>query len=180
MELSEARYLAERIIYKLAPVTERAMICGSIRRQRPDPHDVDIVCIPKRRPIKDLFGNIARWMPTVEFCDVIDSWEKLKGDAVGKYTQRLVEGMKVEISMCEEDNWGNLTLIRTGNSDFSQIIMTRALKCGLQQRDGYLWNDTKKIPLHSEEEYFKILDLPYVAPALRDKDAFRNLQCSRV
>src|SRR5678810_460849 len=93
------RYLAERIIYRLAPVTERAMICGLIRRQRPEVGDIDIVCIPKRRPIKDLFGNISRWMPTVEFCDVIDSWEKLKGDAVGKYTQRLVEGMKVEISM---------------------------------------------------------------------------------
>lgn len=176
MELSEARYLAERIIYKLAPVTEKAMICGSIRRQRPDPHDIDIVVVPKRRPIKDLFGNISRWMPTMEFCDVIDSWEKLKGDAVGKYTQRMIEGVKVEISMCDEDNWGNITLIRTGNSDFTHMIMNRVNKCGFEQRDGYLWDNGGRIPIHSEEQYFKWLDLPYVAPALRDANAFKRVR----
>jgi len=176
MELFEARYLAESIVKKLVPVCERVQICGGIRRHKSDPHDIDLVVIPKRTPIKDLFGMVTRHVPTVEFQNLIDSWEKLKGEATGKYTQRLVNKVKVEISMADFDNFGCLQLIRTGNADFSQMIMTRVLKCGLQQRDGYLWNDTRRIPVHSEEEYFKILDLPYVVPQLRDKDAFKKVK----
>jgi len=176
MELGEARYIAERVVHKLVPVCERVLIAGSIRRQRPDVHDIDICCIPKRKPIKDLFGTIIKHVPIQEFCDQIDSWEKLKGEATGKYTQRLFEGVKVEISICDASTYSIISLIRTGNSDFTHMLMTRALKCGFQQRDGHLWSNEGQIPIHSEEEYFRWLDLPYVPPQLRDANAFRKVK----
>jgi len=108
--------------------------------------------------------------------DQVDSWEKLRGEATGKYTQRLFEGEKLELSIAQPDTFWPLVLIRTGDADFSQIIMKRVLKCGLEQRDGYLWKGEKKIILNSEEEYFRILDLPVVPPHLRDKMAFKNVK----
>lgn len=176
MELFEARYLAEKIVKKLVPVTERVMIGGSIRRQSKEARDIDIICIPKRRPIKDLFGMVTGHVPIVEFCNQIDSWEKLKGEATGKYTQRLIEKVKVEISIATYDTFPIISLIRTGNSDFTHMLMVWVNKCGLEQRDGLLYRDGRQIPIHSEEEYFRILDLPFVPPQLRDKDAFRKVK----
>lgn len=176
MELSQARYLADTVIAKLKPVTDRIMVAGSVRRQKRECHDIDIVLIPKRRHIKDLFGMVTSHVPIEDFCNRIDSWEKSIGEATGKYTQRIIDGMKVEISMCNFDNFGNISLIRTGDKDFSKIIMTRVLKCGFEQHDGYLWNGSKKMPLLEEEQYFKILDLPFVPPHLRDKDAFKRVK----
>src|SRR5678815_3245814 len=139
MELAHARYLAETVVAKLMPHCDKIKICGSIRRQKAIVHDLDLVVLPKRKPLKDLFGNITKYVPCTEFLNQVDSWEKLRGEATGKYTQRLFEGEKLELSIAQPESFFNLVLIRTGDSDFSQIIMKRVLKCGLEQRDGYLW-----------------------------------------
>src|SRR5690349_13598727 len=98
MELSHARYLAQTVIAKLMPHCEKIKVCGSLRRQKAIVHDLDLVVVPRRKPIKDLFGTVTGYIPCQEFCDQVDSWEKLKGEATGKYTQRLFEGEKLELS----------------------------------------------------------------------------------
>lgn len=175
MELSQARSIAERVVAKLMPSCERIKICGSVRRQKPECRDLDIVVQPKRRPIKNLFGETTGFIACQEFQDQINSWEKLKGEATGKYTQRMFEGVKLELSIADENNFGCLTLIRTGNSDFSHMIMKRVLKCGLEQRDGHLYRDGRLIPIKDEKDYFTILDLPYVEPIYRDEFAFKRM-----
>lgn len=175
MELAHARYLAETAVKKLMPGCRRIKIAGSIRRHKAEPKDLDLVVLPKRNPIKDLFGTITSYIPCQEFRDQVDSWEKLKGEATGKYTQRLFEGVKLELSIAEESNFGALTLIRTGNHEFNIIIMNRVRKCGLEQRDGHLYKGEKLIPIREEEDYFKILDLPFIEPRFRDEHAFRRL-----
>lgn len=176
MELSHARYLATTVIAKLMPHCQQIKVCGSMRRQKSIVSDIDIVVLPKRNPVKDLFGAIIKYTPCQEFLDQVDSWEKLRGEATGKYTQRLFEGEKLELSIACPENFGCLVLIRTGDSDFSHMLMTRALKCGLQQRDGYLWRDDKMIPIATEEEYFNVLDLPFIKPEFRDKNAFKHVK----
>lgn len=174
MTLSEARYLADSIIAKLVPVTERCMIGGSIRRKKNEVSDIDIILIPRRDEIKDMFGIVIAREPCPEFIATINQWTKIKGDATGKYTQRLVKGgHMVEFSICKPDNWGNITLIRTGDADFTHMIMKRVLKMGYRQEDGYLWEDAKKIPLTDERQYFELLNLPYIEPEHRNKNAFR-------
>ena len=47
MPLARARAFAEKIVVELAPFCAQIEIAGSIRRQRPDCGDVDIVCLPR-------------------------------------------------------------------------------------------------------------------------------------
>ncbi len=174
MDLAYARSLAETVVARLAPVCEKVAICGGIRRHKPDPHDIDIVVLPRRDQEKDMFGTVTGHVVIPEFITCVNQWTKIKGEATGKYTQRLLkDGRHLEISIAQENNFGCLQLIRTGDSDFSQLIMKRVLQCGLQQRDGYLWNDKEIIPIREEEDYFRVLNLPFVEPSKRDINAFR-------
>lgn len=175
MTLQEATRRAQDIVSDLEPMCERIMICGSIRRKRPECHDIDIVLVPKRDPVKDMFGVITGYEVYPEFVHCINRWKKLKGEPTGRYTQRLVDDVKVEISIGTPANFGCLQLIRTGNADFSHMIMKRVLKCGLEQRDGYLMDGDKQIPIGDERDYFNVLNLPYIEPENRDAHAFRKL-----
>ena len=47
MRLEEARDIAKRVKEKLMPHCERIEIVGSIRREKPIVHDIDMVLIPK-------------------------------------------------------------------------------------------------------------------------------------
>jgi DNA polymerase/3'-5' exonuclease PolX len=174
MTLDHAKHIAEGIVAKMAPYVERVKICGSIRRQRPEPSDIDIVVIPKRDQVKDMFGQVIGYEPVPEFCQLVNSWQKVKGEPTGKYTQRMVNGVKVELSITVPEAFGNITLIRTGNADFSHMIMKRVLKLGFEQRGGHLYDGDRMIPLYEEEEYFKILNLPFIEPKDRDMDAFKR------
>jgi DNA polymerase/3'-5' exonuclease PolX len=111
MDYLEARALAEKVCHQLVPYCEKIKIAGSIRRKKSQVSDIDIVCIPKTKPVKDLFGMISHHERDPGFINVVNQWEKLKGDAAtGKYTQRLIEGHKLEIACATHDNWGNLAL----------------------------------------------------------------------
>lgn len=175
MTLAVAQNKAKEIVETLTPVCERIAICGSIRRKAKEVTDIDLVVIPHRDKIKDMFGTVTALVPIPEFIAIVSKWPKIKGEPTGKYTQRLHEGIKLEISICSPDNWGNITLIRTGNADFSHMVMKRVLKCGFEQKDGFLYDNDKIIALPEEKDYFDILGLPYINPENRDKDAFRAI-----
>lgn len=174
MTLHEAQYIADGIKAKLAPYCERILVAGSIRRQKKDCSDIDLVVIPRRDQIKDLFQTVIDTPPVPEFINIVNSWTKLIGDPTGKYCKRLLpDGHKLEISICSDDNFGCIQIIRTGDQDFTHNLMKRALKLGFAQMDGYLWSGDKKLPMYDEEDYFKVLDLPYIHPKNRDANAFR-------
>lgn len=173
MELLFARELAEKIVFDLAPFCDKIKICGSIRRKCSQIKDVDVVVLPKTKPVKDLFGMISGQERDPGFIKTVNQWEKLKGDPTGKYTQRLVDGHKVEIAIAHPDNFGNLVLIRTGNSDFSHLMMKIALKRGFEQRDGFLYRENKLISIPDEQLYFDALGVPFIQPEKRDANAFR-------
>lgn len=175
MELSDARYKAERIVSKLAPYCDKTLIVGSIRRKMRECSDIDIVLQVKQVPIKDLFDNTVGHKPMKEFVDIVNSWEKIKGDPTGKYTQRRLEdGTKLELTMASQETWASLTLIRTGNAEFTHMLMKRVLRCGFEQRNGHLYEGDRMIELHEEEDYFRVLNLPYIKPENRDINAFRR------
>jgi len=175
MDYLEARALAEKVCHQLAPYCDRLKICGSIRRRKPEVSDIDIVALPKTVPVKDMFGMITHNERHPGFVNVVNQWEKVKGDAAtGKYTQRLVEGHKLEISVAHPDNWGNLLVIRTGNADFSHLIMKIVRDRGFHQTEGFLYRETRLIPIPEEMLYFKTLGIPYIQPENRNADSFRK------
>jgi len=168
MDYHTARNLAERVVAQLTPYCEKIKICGSLRRHKPEVSDIDIVCLPKIEPVKDMFGMVMHNKRPDGFVNTINAMEKLKGEPDGKYTQRLLEGVKVEIAMAHPDNYGNLVLIRTGNAAFSQWFMTEVLKKGYNQKDGFLYKRDQLISVPDEIVYFKTIGVPYVQPEKRN------------
>lgn len=175
MDYLEARQLAERVCHQLTPHCDRIKICGSIRRKKQEVSDIDIVALPKTNPVKDLFGMVTHHEREAGFVNAVNQWEKIKGDAAtGKYTQRLIDGHKLEIAIAHPDNFGVLTLIRTGNADFSHLIMKIVNSRGFRQDGGFLYKGETMLSIPDERLYFNALGIPYIEPENRDADAFRN------
>jgi DNA polymerase/3'-5' exonuclease PolX len=60
MNLHTAQPIADRVRDLLAPHCDRIEIAGSIRRQKADVGDIEIVAIPKTVTDGDLFGGAGR------------------------------------------------------------------------------------------------------------------------
>jgi DNA polymerase/3'-5' exonuclease PolX len=56
MLLKDAMDIAMPIWESLKPVCDIRKIAGSLRREKPEPKDIEIVCLPKVVVLKDMFG----------------------------------------------------------------------------------------------------------------------------
>jgi len=173
MVLHDAVNLAIEICNLLEPFCERVEVAGSIRRGKENPGDIEIVCIPKTEQVKDMFNNVIDSVPVPGFISTINTFEKIKGDPTGKYTQRVYKGETVDIFMVTRRTWAAQLMIRTGDAEFSHLMMKIANKRGFEQRDGILYYDGRAVDLVEEKDYFAVLDVPYVEPRDRTADAFK-------
>ena len=125
LPLAKAKKWASRIVEILEPHCERIEIAGSVRRQKPLIGDIEIVCIPKRD--FDMFG--APTGVCADFSQAVEKWEKVRGDADGRYTQRILpntNGLTVDIFMADTDNWGWIFPLRTGSAVYAQKTFRKA------------------------------------------------------
>jgi len=165
MELSHARFIAEGVVSKLTTFCDRIQIAGSIRRQKPEVRDIEVLAIPKRKIIRDLFDNPAGEVAIPEFCDVVNQWKKVKGDPQEKYTQReLPEGIKLDLFIATKENWGYLLVIRTGSVEFSRSVASRWTKLGYRGVNGMLHKGERAINIYNERDLFNLLQMPWVEP----------------
>lgn len=160
MEYSKALIIAERIKSELAPHCERIEIAGSIRREKAEVKDIEIVAIPKPYDVGLFESGIAT---------VVNQWQKVKGDLPCKYTQRILpDGIKLDLFLAEVGNWGLIYAIRTGSAEFShKVLATGWVKEGYKSEGGYLMIEGRKIPTYEEEDLFKRLKIPFVEPNQR-------------
>lgn len=171
MKYARAASIAVDFVDTLRPFCERIQIGGSLRRERADVKDIEVVCIPKYCTIREgLFSEeVTRICP--EFLEVVNSYPGNKGRADGKYTQRrLPQGINVDVFMCSPDNWGAIFLIRTGDWRFSKWFMGSALRrAGYEMRDGYVMRGEHRIAVPEEEDMFKLAGVPWVEPRNRTR-----------
>lgn len=155
MELSKAIEIANKVVEKLKPFTERIEIAGSIRRLKSDVGDIEIVAIPK----KDRSGLI----------NIVSKWQKVRGEPTGKYTQRVLpDGIKLDLFFATKDNWGLIFAIRTGSAEYShKVLATNWVKLGYKSIEGMLHKDGKPIEIREEIDLFNLLKMDYVKPELR-------------
>ena len=170
MKLEEAERLAFKVIETIEGCCERTAVAGSVRRQRPEVHDIDIVVIPKpfmwtRIPILmrselDAIQGIAgpelirMYVPFATCCPYQDNSERR---------------VQVDFYAATAQTWGVILLIRTGSTDYNIRLCTHAKALGmmLSASRGVLEKGTV-IASKTEEEIFKALVLPYVAPGDRE------------
>ncbi len=169
LPLAKAKKWASRIVEILEPHCDRIEIAGSVRRQKPLIGDIEIVCIPKRD--FDMFG--APIGVCADFSQVVEKWEKVRGDADGRYTQRILpntNGFTVDIFMADTDNWGWIFPLRTGSAVYAQKTFLQGLRtvnCFAEGGYVYDFTDTlhpKKLSLPEESDLYKLIGIDYVQP----------------
>lgn len=160
MEYKEALRIATETLDLLRPHCYRCEIAGSIRRKKPEVKDIEIVAIPKPYEIGLLESGIAT---------VVNRWECVKGKLPCKYTQRILpQGIKLDLFIVEETNWGLQFAIRTGSAEYSHRLLARTwARKGYKSEGGYLIKDGIRYEIREEKDLYKMLGITYIDPEFR-------------
>jgi DNA polymerase/3'-5' exonuclease PolX len=167
MKHADALAMAESALNTLKPYCERILIAGSIRRQRPEVKDCELVAIPKQIPV-GLFGDELEVDPG--FVTAVNQWEFVKGHPTGKYAQRVLPGgIKLDLFIATPENWGWQLVIRTGSAKFNEYVMIPALKARQYfPEDGYIRHNGQIIPTREETDLWALSGLPWLDPWARE------------
>lgn len=159
---------------------ERISIVGSLRRGKPMVGDFELLVIPHRmvydrleewatngfiRPRKNIKGNNIAWGEKMRCIEVWD-----------KRTERWLPG---DLFFTDHRRWGMTELIRTGDADFSRLIVTRKAQGGalpkhLRYQDWLLWGlDGQPLYTTLERDVFRLYGLPYIHPPNRSAPTLR-------
>ena len=191
-EQSGMRTVAERLLEAWAPACERVEIAGSVRRGKPDPHDIEIVAMPKLETTvakRDMFADTRVTMAERNLLDeLLATWkadgrlrdrpDKNGRGAWGPKFKRatLADGLAIDIFSCGPglgSQWGVIFAIRTGPAEFSHALVTSRLgggfmPVGMKVKDGQLWrNGDIIVETPEEDDFFRALELPCWPPAER-------------
>jgi len=145
----------------LEPHCDRIEIAGSIRREKPEVKDIEIVAIPKPYDTGLFESGIAT---------VINQWPKVKGELPCKYTKRILpEGIKVDIFFARPENWGLILAIRTGSADYSHYVLARAWTSRrMHSQEGILHLGHTPLVVKEEKELFEICGIAWKEPKHRE------------
>ena len=183
MNLDRAKALAERIVEALRPHCERIEIAGSIRRERAEVNDIDLVLIPK-----DIGAIVQRVLQScillrggLTSVNIIAQYNSPKrGDPLDKCQVDLFiahNGIQ-DLLQNLPTNFGTLFLCRTGSMQHNIAL------ADLAKSKGWHWDpyrgvmDEKKqvIASATEEEVYEALGLRWREPAQRDALRTSNVQ----
>jgi DNA polymerase (family 10) len=140
----------------LMPLSKKIRVVGSIRRKKPNPHDIDIVLIPNSETeliIIKLYANSF-----------------IKGNiGIGdKHVSYNNKGIEVNIFFATEDNFGAMLLRRTGPAGYNIGLSCVAKKKGLKLNEyGIFDSNGNCLASKTEEDIYKVLGKEWKSPELR-------------
>jgi DNA polymerase/3'-5' exonuclease PolX len=178
MNYADALSIAEDLRGRVEPVCEpgHALIVGSVRRQKHECHDLELLCKPSHVPYvpkmgdKRIFTNhlekILFEMESEGLLQLIKGGDKMRQYWINthRYELNTLNGFKAEFYIVTPPaQWGVLSLIRTGpgseEDNFSRWCVTNrnahgALPDGYKVRHGAVWTldqlDSKMEPKRGE------------------------------
>lgn len=167
MELEKAKVIAEKIKALLESSCERIEIAGSIRRQKPEVGDIELLAIPRYVAGSDMLD--AKIQTLIQLTVLDYRRNKLGSKVYGpknKLLCHLESGIGVDIFSTTEECWPVALVVRTGGKETNKRIATAALRKGYQFHAygrGFS-TPTGGIVCHSEREVFEAAGLPYQEP----------------
>lgn len=170
MSLPFARNLAERMRAMLEPECERVEIAGSIRRQKPEVGDIEIVLIPL--PLRDLFGTPMFGANRIEERLIREGFDLSKNGDFFKQAHLPNGGVNFDIFITTPEKWGMVYTIRTGSADFVHWLVTSkqqggAMPSNMKAADGRLIRNGETISTPDEADVFSAIGLKWVEPEQR-------------
>jgi len=183
MKLKLAQNIAESLKSKLAPYCERIEIGGSIRRKKPEPNDVELVCIPKFAEIGtgqiQLDGAASTVSTNLLSNELHQHFNVHKGGEkyfqIGVFDGQIIghrQYINVDIFMATHTTWGYIFMLRTGPREFSKFVVTELKRRGFTPKGGAVWSGGEPIPTRDEGDVFHLLQIADIYPEYRFKEAF--------
>lgn len=158
--LGEILPVAEAIRKTLAalPATKQISLAGSIRRRKETIGDVDILA-SSSEPEKIMTA----------FC-TLPGVERVLGRGPTKSSVVLKSGVQVDLRVVGEDQYWTALQYFTGSKDHNIAMRRRALDRNWRLNEYGLTDlsSWKKFPGESEEDLYRMLELPYIEPELRE------------
>lgn len=195
LPLAVAEVLAESlrsVLLSRADAFSRLEVAGSIRRRRPVVGDIELV--GEIDPGRDL-GSTDRVRATLIRNDIVRAGPTIRKNGVhvaAPWGDRYLKGAMLASSAINAEttpvqvdlfivrppaDWGVDFLIRTGSAKFSQAVVTRLHKYGLQSHHGHIIKgsvhdgtpgSTQFVPCPDEETFFRLAHMPFVPPEHRE------------
>lgn len=171
MELEKAREIAKEVRRYLDGSCVRIEIAGSIRRQKPDVGDIELLCIPRFEGGAD---SLDRRVQGLMFQSILTyRLNKLGRKVYGpknKLMLHVSSGIGVDIFSTNEECWPVAMVVRTGGKKTNLRIAMAALQKGYQFHaygSGFS-TPSGEIVCRSEREVFEAVGLPYREPWERE------------
>jgi DNA polymerase/3'-5' exonuclease PolX len=129
MQYKQARDIGLSICKKLDPFTTFCSIAGSVRREKPEVKDLEIVCLPRVNEVSDLFGEVLSTERSKGFISEVMQLGIIgKGDPkTGRYCQiMLPDGINLDLFIPVESDWARQYAIRTGSAEYAHKVLAVA------------------------------------------------------
>jgi DNA polymerase/3'-5' exonuclease PolX len=185
MELTEAKKIADRVCKSAKKACSRAEVAGSIRREKQNVKDVELVLVVE--DYQKLFKCLSKHGRFIKpgVAEVID-WPPQEG---AKYLRMMLnEGVKCDVFIATEENWGGIFCMRTGSgvgpdgSPFSGFIPAMFKRWKKVSKGGKMTGgqptlpDGTVLPVLEEKDMFELCQVEWVEPKDRvDCKALRPL-----
>lgn len=176
MKLAKAQEIGWEVIRILSPGCTQIALAGSVRREKSQVKDVEIVYTPQMLPV-DFWGQVQKSAMPSLLLEMINqgqlSFDPCTPRNGPKYKRLLYEGMVVELFKASKENWGLIYALRTGPAEFNHWLVKRmggAMPIEMRMSDGWLWRNGKKLPTPTEEVFFKEIGVPCWPPEERSKE----------
>lgn len=180
--LAVAKRVARHLINDLVGCYEKLKIAGSVRREKEEVGDLELLIIPQMgiRNSGDLFGTSESYSRTADRIDQLvdigrlEYRENAKGSTTNgekiKLLRDRAEGIPIDIFLTTKESWYNYLVCRTGPKESNMAIAKRAQSMGLKWEpysSGFLDKASgNRIVCESEREVFDTVDMPYRDPEI--------------
>jgi DNA polymerase (family 10) len=131
-------------------------VCGSIRRRKEIVRDIDI-----------LVGGVD-FQSITSFFTSLSEVEEIIVSGETKTSCRLKSGIEADLRIVNKEEFPYALMYFTGSKEHNVKLRGMAKKKGFKLNEYGLFDGDKLVTLNSEEEIYRMLDLAYIAPELRE------------
>lgn len=156
--ISEIKPVAMAVLEKLKnlPEVKKISLAGSLRRGKETIGDVDFLVV-SRNPKK-----------TMDFFVSLPGVKKVWGKGGTKASVHMEAGFDMDLRVVPEKSYGSALQYFTGSQAHNIATRRMAIDKGLKLSEYGIFKGGKHIAGKTEEEVYKMLGLPYIAPELRE------------
>jgi DNA polymerase/3'-5' exonuclease PolX len=172
--------IPHEVIFALAPIisgfdVENTFIAGSYRRNLPYSRDIDVILVSEDPFVLDQYlAYLEQFLNVYTYSKGRDKMSVVIETGTKKQSKKTISTIirdrhvyKMDVFRTEPDEKWSMLLYLTGSKSFNIKMRSRAMRLGYLLNQNGLFDQGRRVPIDSEEGYFKILGMQYVNPEER-------------